>query len=297
MIQSDVEVAVEANARLGEGPIWDPGASCLYFVDILAGKVHRFDPAAASSTEFAIGQSVGAVALTERDDLVLAVRDGFARLDLRTGAVRMIALVEADRPDHRMNDGACDPIGNFWAGTMALDERPGAGSLYRLNRDNSVDTMLTPVTISNGLDWSDDSRTMYFVDSPTRSVDLFDFDPETGALSSRRPLVRIAREDGMPDGLTLDAEGCVWVALWGGGAVRRYGPDGRLDAVVRLPVTHPTSCAFGGPDFRDLYITSAAGHASDDERRRQPHAGAVFRCRPGPAGRPPLRVRTAFERG
>jgi sugar lactone lactonase YvrE len=190
-----------------------------------------------------------------------------------------------------MNDGSCDASGRFWAGTMALDERPGAGTLYRLSGDGHVETVLRPVTISNGLDWTDDDERMYFVDTATGCVDVFDFDAAAGAISNRRTFVRIAPEQGAPDGLTVDAEGCVWVSLWGGGAVHRYAPRGTLECVVRLPVTHPTSCAFGGNDLRELYITTAAIALTERERARQTNAGDLFRCRPGPAGRAPHRFK------
>lgn len=287
----DAELALDAKAELGEGPVWDPRAACLYFVDILRGDVHRYEPATRALRTYRVDQSVGALALTEAHDLVLAVRDGFARLDLGSGRLTMIASVEADRPEHRMNDGNCDRDGGFWAGTMALDEHAGAGALYRLDPDGRVTTMLRSVTISNGLDWTDDGRTMYFIDSPTQSVDVFDVGPSSGAIDNRRTLVRIPPDDGAPDGLTLDADGHLWVALWGGGAVHRYAPDGRLERIVRLPVTYPTSCAFGGADLRDLYITTASMALGPADRERQPEAGGLFRCRPGVAGRAANRYR------
>ncbi len=287
----DVEVALDAAAELGEGPVWDPRAECLYFVDILRGHVHRFDPAANITRTYQVGQPVGAIALSDAGDMMLAVRDGFARLDLESGTVRMIAEVGADRPDRRMNDGRCDRAGRFWAGTMALDERPHAGALYRLDPDGRVHTMLRDVTISNGLDWTDDGTRMYYVDTGARSIDAFDVNPDTGALANRRTIARIAPDEGAPDGLVLDAEGFIWVALWGGGAVRRYAPDGTLDRVVRLPVAHPTACAFGGDDLGDLYVTTATIALTAADRARQPLAGAVFRCRPGVAGRPANRFR------
>ena len=287
----DAELELDAKTELGEGPVWDPRAACLYFVDILRGHVHRYEPGTRSHSIYAVNQSVGAVALTETGDLALAARDGFARLDLESGRLTMVAKIEADRPDLRMNDGNCDAAGRFWAGTMALDERSGAGALYRLSEDGRVETMLRPVTISNGLDWSDDARQMYFIDSPTQRVDVFDFDLRDGAISNRRTFVQIPPDAGVPDGLTLDAEGFVWVSLWRGGAVHRYAPDGVLDCIVRLPVTHPTSCAFGGSDLRDLYITTAAIALSAQERTQQAGAGGLFRCRPGPAGRPAHRVK------
>jgi len=287
----DAELVLDAQAELGEGPVWDPSTSSLLFVDILRGHVQRFDPATGALQAFDVGQYVGAVAMAESGDVMLAVRDGFARMNLGTGRVEMIAEVEADRPDQRMNDGKCDAEGRFWAGTMALDERGGAGALYRLDPDGQVHTMLRQVSISNGLDWSADDRLMYFIDSPTQSVDLFDFDAATGAISNRRSLVRVGQIHGLPDGLTLDADGGAWVSLWGGGEVRRYAADGSLDAIVRVPTQYPTSCTFGGRDLSDLYITTASVKLSSEERAAQPHAGAVFRARPGFVGRPANRFK------
>ncbi|HEY2908526.1 MAG TPA: SMP-30/gluconolactonase/LRE family protein [Vicinamibacterales bacterium] len=286
-----VELVVDARAELGEGPVWDDRAGCLYFVDILRARVHRFQPAEGSLRTYEIEQFVGAVALTECGDLVLAVREGFARLDIETGIVRMVATVESRSPDRRMNDGNCDAAGRFWAGTMALDEQSGAGALYRLDPGGSVQTMLAPVSISNGIDWSSDGTRMFFIDSPTQAIDVFDFDLSHGTVANRRRFVSIAPELGVPDGLTLDADEHVWVALWGGGAVHRYAPDGSLDATVRLPVAYPTSCAFGGAGLLDLYVTTAATKLTTAERANQPHAGGLFRCRPGPAGRRPHRFK------
>ena len=287
----NVECVLDAKAELGEGPVWDPDAACLYFVDIERGRVHRYDPDSVSSRSYEVGAMVGAVALTAAGDLLLAVRDGFARLDPRSGDVRPIAGVKADCADRRMNDGKCDPAGRFWAGTMAIDERRGAGALYRLDPDGRVHRMLDEVSISNGLDWSLDGRLMYYVDTPTQSIDVFDFDVATGAIANRRSLARVPSEAGWPDGLTLDADGCVWVALWSGGAVHRYAPDGTLDRVLTVPVAYPTSCAFGGPDFCDLYITTAARALTSEERLRAPLAGGLFRCRPGVQGRAANRFR------
>jgi sugar lactone lactonase YvrE len=283
------ELVLDARAELGEGPVWDGVARCLYFVDIPRGHVHRYEPASKALRTYRIDRMVSAVAITAAGDLMLAVREGFARLDVATGCVQVMMEVDVDRPDLRMNDGKCDAAGRFWAGTMALDERAGAGALYRLDPDGRVHTMLRDLTISNGLDWSDDNRLMYFIDSPTHAVDVFDFNLATGAIANRRSLVRIPAAHGVPDGLTLDADGYVWVALWGGGAVHRYAPNGTLDALIRLPTTYPTSCAFGGPDLRDLYITTAAVKLSEHERAQQPLAGGLFRARPGPKGRPPHR--------
>jgi sugar lactone lactonase YvrE len=286
---TDAALALDAQAELGEGPLWDARGACLYFVDILRGRVHRFEPATSALRSYDVGRMVGAVALTDGDDVMLAVQGGFARLDLQSGSIRVVAEIDAACSDLRFNDGKCDPAGRLWAGTMALDERPGAGALYRLDPDGAIHCMIRDVTISNGLDWRDDRAAMYFIDSPTRSIDVFDFDLTGGNIRNRRPFVSIPRDDGVPDGMTLDAEGFVWVALWGGGAVHRYAPDGRRDMVVRVPTRYPTSCTFGGSDLGDLYITTAHLKLTPTERAEQPHAGGLFVVRPGPIGRPPNR--------
>ena len=212
------------------------------------------------------------------------MRDGFGFLDTATERWELIAEVEADNPGNRMNDGSCDSAGRFWAGTMAFDDSPGAGSLYRLETDHRVVKIFGDVGISNGIGWSPDDTKMYYIDTPTKRVDVFDYDPESGEIANRRPLVEVA--DCSPDGLTIDAEGFIWVAMWEGWSVRRYAPDGRLDRVVELPVSAVTSCAFGGLDLSDLYITTASRDLTSEGHQAQPHAGGLFRCRPGVRGLP-----------
>jgi sugar lactone lactonase YvrE len=286
MTAAAVELVLDARADLGEGPRWDSAQQRLLWVDIMRGRVHAFTPSTGACRNVAVGRPVGALACCRDGSLVLAVAGGFARLDLDSETFEMQAAVEADRPQDRMNDGACDSAGRFWAGTMALDEGPGAGALYRLDPDLTVHTMLTGVTISNGLDWSLDGRRMYYVDSPTRRIDVFDFDAATGSIANRRTFASVPADAGVPDGLTVDAAGFVWLALWGGAALRRFAPDGTLERVVPLPVTHPTSCAFGGAALDELYITTARRPLTAEEKARQPQAGGVFRVRPGVAGRP-----------
>lgn len=282
----EVEIAVEARAQLGEGPIWDGASGQLVWVDIMACRVHRFTPDAEADETTDVGQPVGAVAARTTPGLVLAMRDGFGVLDTDTGDVEMIADVEAHVKGNRMNDGKCDSAGRFWAGTMAFDQSPAAGALYRLERDHSVAKMIQDVSISNGLCWSADDRFMYYIDSPTQGVDVFDFDAASGGLSNRRRVIDIPKEAGLPDGMTIDEKDFLWIALYGGGAVRRYSPEGELDLTIELPAAQITSCTFGGNDFSDLYITSAAEELSEEALAVQPHAGALFVCRPGPAGLP-----------
>jgi sugar lactone lactonase YvrE len=179
-----------------------------------------------------------------------------------------------------MNDAACDQAGRMFAGTKAEDDTPGAGALYRLDTDHRLTTVLTGVTISNGIGWSPDERLMYYVDSPTRTVDVLDYDRAVGAVADRRPFAELERGSGVPDGLAVDADGGVWVAVWNGGAVLGFDPRGQVTTVVTVPATRPTSCAFGGPKLDVLYITTAAGPAPADQ------GGNIFACRPGPAGLP-----------
>lgn len=279
------EPVLDARCGLGEGPVWDEREARLYFVDIMACRLLRLDPVSGALESMGTGEPVGAVALCATGGLVCAVQSGFALADCFGGPLRRLAPLQGAAPDIRMNDGKCDPAGRFWAGTMALDFRPGAGALYRLDPDGTVREMLTGVTISNGLDWTPDGARMYYIDTPRRTIDVFDFDLERGEISGRRAAAEIPGEAGLPDGMTLDAEGRIWVALWGGGAVRCYSPEGRLEEVIEVPAPQTTSCCFGGPDFGDLYITTARDGLGEAELRAAPLSGSVFVARPGVRGR------------
>jgi sugar lactone lactonase YvrE len=275
-----VEVAVDAGASLGEGPVWDSSANQLVWVDVEAGTVHRFSPPDGGTTAIDVGQEVGCAVPRAGGGLMLALRDGFAALPADGRSAELLAAIELDGPGARMNDGACDGRGRFWAGTMSRAAR--AAGLYRLDPDLSLTRVLDGVTVSNGIAWSPDDRRMYYVDSALQRIDVFDFDVDTGAIARRRTLVEIPAEQGVPDGLTVDAEGAVWLALFGGGAVQRYRPDGRLDERLELPVSHVTSCCFGDPDLSTLYITSASRAGGGRL------AGALLACRPGMAGLPAM---------
>jgi sugar lactone lactonase YvrE len=279
----EADVAVPAQCQLGEGPVWDPDRGLLWWVDILAGHVHSIDPVSGTRTQFDVGDAVGAVGLTRTGGLVLALADGFALAGADGQDLTRVPGFSIDRTALRFNDGKPDPWGNFIAGTMARDESGNPpGSLYRLTPDGEVTELFGDVGLSNGLDWTDDRRLFYYSDTTIGRVDVFDCAPDTGALSGRRPFVDAAQ----PDGLTLDADGCLWLAVWGSGEVRRYTPDGRLDTVVRLPAWQVTSAAFGGPDLATLYITCAWEGLTPAERAEQPHAGDIFACTPGVTGRP-----------
>jgi sugar lactone lactonase YvrE len=281
---ADVELVLAAGTELGEGPVWDDRRERLLFVDILRGDVHAFHPPTGTDRVVNVGRAVGAVALTTRGDWVLAAGRGFVRANPETGHTTAMVDVEREDANTRMNDGAVDPAGRFWAGSCSLVGEAGRGTLYRLDPDGAVHRMLSPVTTSNGIDWSPDGRTMYYVDTRTRRIDAFDFDAAAGTFANRRPFVDFAGQAGRPDGLVVDAEGAVWVALWEGGAVRRYTSDGQLDRSVTVPASLTTKCAFGGPALQDLYVTTATRGLDARARADQPLSGGLFRLRPGVAG-------------
>ncbi len=281
----DPELIVDFGSMVGEGPVWDDRIGRIAWVDIPEARLYLTGRDGETRT-IQLPSPVGSIAIRASGGWVAALADGFWAV-ADDGAVERLADVQSDRPDLRFNDGKCDPQGRFWAGTMALDQRAGAGALYRLDPDLTVHRMVDDIAISNGLDWSLDGRTMYYVDTPTQRIDRFDFDPATGSIADRRPFVLVDPADGNPDGLTVDAEGAIWLALWDGWIVRRYLPDGSIDREIRLPVSEVTCPVFGGPDLDELYITSAWEQLSEAQHAAEPLAGAMFRVRPGVRGRPP----------
>lgn len=271
-------VGADVRCELGEGPVWDSTRHELVWVDVDRGLVHRRAPGRADLTLDA-GQPVGCAVPRAAGGLALALRDGFALLDAEeTGAPRLVAPVEG-RARTRMNDGGVDARGRFWAGTMSLGGDTRIASLYRLDPDLTVTRILPGLSVSNGIGWSPDGSVLYHVDSPRRRIDLYDFDMDAGRPAGRRAVIPVPAEVGMPDGLAVDEEGGVWLALWGGGAVHRYAPGGRLEERLELPVTNVTSCCFGDAELETLYVTTAARGAA-----HEPLAGAVFALRPGVRG-------------
>jgi sugar lactone lactonase YvrE len=284
------ELFVDARACLGEGPVWDARNGRLLWVDIEGRAIHSTDPAGGQTTSIPTPSAVGVTLPRESGGLVAALEDGFWALD-DDGRFEQLAAIDTRGGALRFNDGACDPAGRLLAGTMAWDAAEGRGSLYRLDTDLRLTRLLDGVTISNGLGWSADGGTLYYVDTPTLGIDAFDYDVASGALSRRRPFVSITPGEGRPDGLCVDEDGAVWVALWPGWSVRRYLPDGRLDAVLPLPVAHVSSCVFGGELLDELFITSAWTMLSDGDRAAQPHAGSLFRASVGVRGLPRMSFR------
>ena len=280
----DVVLACDARAALGEGPLWDDRRKQLVFVDITGQRVHVFEPATGNHRWFGVSVPVGAIGLTAGGDWIAAAGGGFLRIDPDTGRETPVIEVEGPERRTRMNDGAVDPAGRFWAGSLSLDSVAGQGTLYRFDPDGSVHPMIAPVTPSNGPAWSPDGRLMYYVDTRTRVVDVLDFDVSAGTCGNRRPFAAFPDGPGRPDGVIVDADGGVWVGLWMGFAIHRYRPDGQLDMVVPIPTACATKCAFGGDDLSDLYVTTARAPVEAAALAEQPAAGGLFRVRPGVRG-------------
>ncbi len=282
---SPVETFTEPIAHHGEGPVWDVRSGALHWVDMLAGDVLHVDPGTGNVVRAHVG-TVAAALRPRRDHpgWVVATERGFAVHDsLGEPAVRTHTAFTD--PSVRMNEGGCDPQGRFYCGTMAYDKTPGAGCVYRLDPEGTITTVLTGVTTSNGLVWSRDGRTAYYIDSPTRRIDALEFDAQAGTFGARRVVADIESGAGTPDGLTIDSDGNLWVALFRGGAVRCYSPSGPLLVVLDVPTPQPTACTFGGANLDELFITTSAEGLSSTEH---PQAGSVFRALPGVTGLPPL---------
>lgn len=271
------EVVSGIICELGEGPLWDNVKKQICWVDILNGSIHEWSPKTNTSTTISVGQMIGAMAISNNGHYIAAMKDGFGFVNRKTGEIEMVANPEKELPENRFNDGKCDPAGRFWAGTMPVAEDDSSGSLYVLDASLHVGKKESNISVSNGLAWSLDHKTMYFIDSPTRKVVGYDYDMASGKLANKRTVVAIAEEDGFPDGMTIDHEGMLWVAHWGGWQVARYNPGtGKKLCSIAMPVSQVTSCAFGGETMEDLYITSARKGLGKEELGKQPLAGSLF---------------------
>jgi sugar lactone lactonase YvrE len=301
------ELILDARANLGEGPAWDRQAGCLYWVDIHAGRLHIFNPHDGSDRQLELGETIGCAAPRRSGGLVLALRSGFALLDspLSTGPrflgksagfgegpgvgleLRPFLNPEPNLPGNRFNDGKCDPAGRFLAGSMDDAEIEASGSLYSLDPHGTLKTLLTSTRISNGLAWSPDALTFYFIDTPTRTVMAYDYDLVSGDIAAPRPVIYVPPALGWPDGMTSDSEGMLWVAMWGGAKLTRWNPaTGGLLAQIPFPALNVSSCAFGGPDLTDLYVTSARKGMDAEQLAKYPLSGGLFRIRTNIQGMP-----------
>ncbi|MFE4105303.1 SMP-30/gluconolactonase/LRE family protein [Almyronema epifaneia] len=269
-----VENVLTLRSRLAESPAWDLARQCLYWVDIYNHRVHEFYPATGQTRYFDVGDVVGCLAIASNRRLLLALRHELAVYHLETGQQTTLLLLEADKPHNRFNDGKCDFAGRFWFGSMSTQGPEGC--LYRYDPDGSLYCMETGLTISNGMGWSPDNQTFYLTDSGAQVIYAYKFDLGSGAIAQRRVLIDLKSTPFKPDGLTVDAQGCLWSAMWDGWCVIRFSPQGKELARVRLPVQRPTACTFGGADLKTLYVTTASVGLSEAEIQASVTSGDLF---------------------
>lgn len=265
-------------ATVGESPVWHSQEQALYWVDIQQKKIHRFHPAAGVNETFDLPEIVTCIQLRKAGGLVLTLRKRFAIFEPSTGKLERLGEIEPGLPNNRFNDGKCDPQGRFWAGTMdAVHWSSPVGNLYRMNADRTIVHMQSEVICSNGSGWSPDGRKMYYTESFRYSIFVYDFDPDNGDISNRRPFATLdSNGGGFPDGMTVDAEGFVWSNVVGLGQIHRYDPAGKRERIIQLPVPRATDCTFGGPDLRTLYIATARENMTAGQLEHAPLSGSLF---------------------
>lgn len=281
-VELTAEAILDLPTALGEGPVWHPTRNALLWVDIMGAAVHLFDPASGEDRALPTPSHVGTVVPRADGHAVVALVDGLHALDLDTGACERIAAIEDDQPGNRANDGKCDPAGRLWYGSMNYDHTSKSGALYRYD-ERGVHRQRTGVTISNGLGWSPDGRTMYYIDTPTHRCEAMPYDPASGEAGEPTPCITTFAEGGHPDGLCVDTDGMVWIALWGASRVERYDPaSGERLAIVHTPgAVKSSACALVGDQ---LYITTAGG---EERPTHGELAGSLYRCTVDVEGLPP----------
>lgn len=290
--KSAVECVFQARAQLGEGPSWIPWLRKVLWIDIEQSRVHLFDPVSRSNQTFDIGCHVGCAVPGANGNVFVATAKGFGELDLHSGRLSWITHPEAHLPGNRFNDGKADPAGRLWAGSLAYSEAAGAAGLYLLDENRQARRVLDGITISNGLAWTADHRTFYYIDTPTMKVEAFDFDKSTSAISARRTVITVPEGVGYPDGMAIDREGMLWIGMWDGWSVQRWNPrTGERLAKIELPVARVTACCFGGENLDELYLTTASTRLDAAALAGQPLAGGLFRVRVGVQGYAPFEYR------
>jgi sugar lactone lactonase YvrE len=281
-----IDVVQREEALVGEGPVWLPHERALYWLDIKGLKIFRFDGETRTAQSWPTPEREGALIPRRQGGFIALAKSGIYATEPPFSRFDKLGHPDADQPSNRFNDAKCDPAGRLWAGTMDDDERKASGRLYRLDDRTSWTRVRDNVNLSNGLGWSPDGTTMYFVETLRGVIWRFDYDVATGAATNASVFAEIPSADGYPDGMCVDAEGCIWLAHWGGWRLTRFTPEGRVDRVVWMPVPQVTSCAFGGPDLDTLYVTSAAIGLDTATKAKAPLSGSLFAFAPGVRGMP-----------
>lgn len=279
------EVELETRSLLGEGAFWNYKTEELYWVDIEGKKLNIYNPKTKINRSISMPSLIGTVVPYNKNEAVVALLDGVYKVNLQTEEVALLSDVESDMPENRFNDGKCDPNGNLWVGSMYFEQNRPNASVYKINERGETVKMIDSVTISNGIVWTKDSKTMYYIDTPSANIMAYDFDPETSTISNGRIAVKVSENDGFPDGMTIDENDMLWVGMWNGNAIAHFNPKtGELIDKIKVPAHNVTSCAFGGKDLDILYITTSSLDMTDEEQNEYPLAGSIFKAKPGVKG-------------
>jgi len=275
----------KSNSLLGEGAFWDFKNQNLYWVDIEGQKLHIYSPDSKMNQTFSTPTRIGTVVPLDQKEAIIALEDGVYKIDTSTGNIELLSDVESKQIENRFNDGKCDINGNLWVGSMHLDQNKPVAALYKINKSGKSEKMLDSITISNGIVWTSDNKTMYYIDTPRGNIRAFDFDVNNSTISNERIVVDVPESLGYPDGMTIDEENMLWVGLWNGNAVARFNPlNGKLISKIDVPAHNVTSCAFGGKNLDKLYITTASIDMTEEEKEKYPDAGSIFVVTPGVKG-------------
>lgn len=284
---SKVELVLKMDSKLGEGAFWDHQSKQFYWVDILNKQLYIYNPETGENKNFEMPSRIGTVVPQTDSTAVVALDDGIYIQNIKSGVLSLLSDVEATKTENRFNDGKCDPNGNLWVGSMHLAEKEPNAKLYKITPEGNATAMLDSITISNGIVWTKDDKTMYYIDTPTAKIRAFDYDSETATISNERVAVKIPNELGYPDGMAIDSEDKLWVGMWNGNAVIRFDPKtGEVLEKIEVPAHNVTSCAFGGPELKTLYITTASVDMTPDEKENYPLAGSVFKVKTRVSGMP-----------
>jgi len=275
----------KTNSLLGEGAFWDFKNQKLYWVDIEGKKLHIYNPDSKMNQILSTPTRIGTVVPIDNKEAIIALENGVYKIDTYTGDIELLSDVESKQVENRFNDGKCDINGNLWVGSMHLDQNKPIAALYKINKSGKAEKMLDSITISNGIVWTSDNKTMYYIDTPRGNIRAFDFDASNSTISNERIAVEVPESLGYPDGMTIDEENMLWVGLWNGNAVARFDPqNGKLISKIDVPAHNVTSCAFGGKNLDKLYITTASVDMTKEEKVKYPDAGSIFVVTPGVKG-------------
>ena len=286
LLSYNATLEFEIKAQLGEGAFWNHQSQTLYWVDIVGKALHIYHPVSKENLTFPTSSSIGTVVPTDQpNEAIVALEDGIYIFNTEKSAFDLFCDVEKNKPGNRFNDGKCDPSGRFWVGSMAYSQAPKLASLYCIDENGKATTKIDSVTISNGIVWTKDKKTMYYIDTPTKNIKAYDFDNETGNISNERIAVKVSDSLGFPDGMAIDENDQLWVGMWNGNAVLHFDPlNGKLLSKVNVPAHNVTSCAFGGENLDVLYITTSSLDMTPEEQKKYPLAGSIFKVKTNTKG-------------